>query len=80
MYAIHHRIALVQGPPGTGKTFVAALYVAIMALLNRGWRCAVACVTNMAVDNFLDDLWGLRLLPGSPYSTLASIGASEADI
>lgn len=47
-----------------------------MLLIWKGCRVGVAAVQNNAVDNFLDDLVRLRILPNTPYSSRDSIQAT----
>ena len=52
-------LAFTQGPPGTGKTFLGvALTKALLASRdpNRSRPILVVCMTNHALDSFLDDL------------------------
>ena len=53
------RLAFTQGPPGTGKTFLGvALVKTLLASREEGNSrpILVVCMTNHALDNFLDDL------------------------
>ena len=53
------RLAFTQGPPGTGKTFLGVALVKTL-LASRAEADSrpilVVCMTNHALDNFLDDL------------------------
>lgn len=48
---LYHGVLPIQGPPGTGKTYVSSC--AILALVRRGKRVAVASNSHDAVDNLL---------------------------
>ena len=53
------RLAFTQGPPGTGKTFLGvALVKTLLASREEAdsGPILVVCMTNHALDNFLDDL------------------------
>jgi predicted RecB family nuclease len=49
--ALDHSVLPIQGPPGTGKTYVSSC--AILDLVRRGKRVAVASNSHKAVDNLL---------------------------
>lgn len=49
--ALDHGVLPIQGPPGTGKTYVSSC--AILDLVMRGKRVAVASNSHKAVDNLL---------------------------
>ena len=58
-YTLCRRLAFTQGPPGTGKTFLGvALVKTLLASREEGNSrpILVVCMTNHALDNFLDDL------------------------
>lgn len=49
--ALDHSVLPIQGPPGTGKTYVSSC--AILDLVRRGKRVAVASHSHKAIDNLL---------------------------
>jgi hypothetical protein len=51
---LEHSHLLIQGPPGAGKTFLSAY--AIVDLLARGWRVAVASNSHKAINNLLAEI------------------------
>lgn len=55
---LNRRMAFTQGPPGTGKTYlgVAIAKVILSSLSSRPKPILVVCLTNHALDSFLEDL------------------------
>ncbi|KAL9598369.1 MAG: hypothetical protein Q9219_004531 [cf. Caloplaca sp. 3 TL-2023] len=49
-------LAFTQGPPGTGKTFLGAALAKVILKHVPKKPILVACMTNHALDNFLNDL------------------------
>src|SRR5205807_153768 len=49
--ALDHSALPIQGPPGTGKTYVSSC--AILDLVKKGKRVAVASNSHKAIDNLL---------------------------
>ena len=57
--AITSRVALIQGPPGTGKSFIARKIIDTLIANQHLWRnrrqpIVVICLTNQALDQFLE--------------------------
>ncbi|VDC00512.1 unnamed protein product [Peniophora sp. CBMAI 1063] len=53
--ALKQRVSLIQGPPGCGKGFIGALIAKIMHDRTDA-RILIACYTNHALDQLLEDL------------------------
>ena len=57
--ALTQQVALIQGPPGTGKTYVGRDIITALLDNSHVWRddgcpVVVICMTNMALDQFLE--------------------------
>ncbi|QLD47489.1 TM0106 family RecB-like putative nuclease [Bradyrhizobium diazoefficiens] len=64
----------IQGPPGTGKTYISSC--AILALVRRGMRVAVASNSHEAVDNLLRAVLDRAAETGATV-TMAKKGGDE---
>lgn len=52
--AITKKVAVIQGPPGTGKTYVGSKVVKALLENNPGKPIVICCMTNHALDQFLE--------------------------
>jgi len=61
-HSLTHAFALIQGPPGTGKTFVGLKIVHALLENTKSVRHSpilVVCMTNHALDSFLEGIYNI---------------------
>eukprot|EP01059_Diplonema_ambulator_P030448 TRINITY_DN5217_c2_g1_i3.p1 TRINITY_DN5217_c2_g1~~TRINITY_DN5217_c2_g1_i3.p1 ORF type:complete len:1307 (+),score=419.81 TRINITY_DN5217_c2_g1_i3:106-3921(+) len=79
--ALTQNVAIIQGPPGTGKTFLGAKIVQLLHTNREALGLAnsmiyVVCLTNHALDSFLEDI--LHFVPKNLVLRLGNNSKSEA--